>query len=281
MPDVARAAVDAPVDRAVDDDARADAGGDLDQRERRAVGVVGALLAVRHQVRVVVDVHRHRGGGARVLGEGAAESAPYVVAVPAGHDRRLHHAAGLAVDRARHGEPDAAHRVRVPAARAQQLAEPGAELVQDLVRALVDPQRPAALGDDLAGEREQGGAGVPGLQVGGEDDGVRVVELKADRGAAAERGRHRVAGALAQPARAEEAVEALADGGPGQAGDLLQGAAGRGAAAADQVEQVARAGPVGPASAPVLHAHSPCLPPRPPYRPLCSSTRRYILGFAC
>ena len=43
-------------------------------------------------------------------------------------------------------------------------------------------------GLDLAGEGEDGGAGVAGVEVGGEDDRVLVVELQGDGGAAAERG---------------------------------------------------------------------------------------------
>lgn len=182
------AAVDTPVDGAADDHARADTGGDLDQGERRAVRVPGALFAVRHQVGVVVDEDGDTGAAAaRLLREGAPQAPPDVVTVPARHDRRLHDPPGLAVDRARHRQPDPAHRAHGPPGLLQQFGEPAAQFAEDRVRAVLDTQRAVVLGLDLAGQRDHGGPAVPGVEIGGEDDGVRVVELQGDGGAAAQR----------------------------------------------------------------------------------------------
>lgn len=106
--------------------------------------------------------------------------APYVVAVPARHDRRLHHAAGLAVDRSGHREADAADGVGASAGLVHQLGEPASELAEDRLGAVVDHQGSPVLGEDLPGQREDGGPAVPGVEIGGEDDGVLVVELQGD-----------------------------------------------------------------------------------------------------
>ncbi len=147
--------------------------------------MAGALFAVRHEVRVVVDQDRHR-GGAGVLGERSRQAASYVVAVPAGHDRRLDDPAGVGVDRAGDRESDAADLVRPVARLLQELGEPAAEFAEYGVGSVLDDQHAGVLGEDLAGQREDGGPRVPGVQVGGEDDGVGVVELERDGGAAAQ-----------------------------------------------------------------------------------------------
>lgn len=147
-----------------------------------------------------------------MFGEGAGEAASYVVAVPAGHDRRLDDAAGLAVDGPGDREADAADLGRPVSGLLQEFGEPAAEFAEYGVRAVLDDERAAVLGEDLAGEREDARARVAGVQVRREDYGVSVVELQGDRGPAAQRGVHGTARALAQPARAEEPVQALADG---------------------------------------------------------------------
>lgn len=94
----------------------------------------------------------------------------------------------------------------------QQLGEPAAEFAQYGVRTVLDDERAAVLGEYLAGEREDARTRVAGVQVRREDYSMGVVEFESDRGSAAQRGVHRTARALAQPARAEEPVQALADG---------------------------------------------------------------------
>ena len=75
VPEVAGGALGAALQDAAGHDAGADAGGDLDQDEVVDVAQVGAALAERHDVDVVVDEDRH--------GVDRAEVAGHVVAVPA------------------------------------------------------------------------------------------------------------------------------------------------------------------------------------------------------
>ena len=99
VPDVAGAAVRAPVDLAVEVDAAADAGADL--HEEQVVGRVGdpaVPLADGHDVDVVV--HHDR---AAVL---AGEQLAHRVAVPARHDRRRDRHAVAEADRAGHADAE-------------------------------------------------------------------------------------------------------------------------------------------------------------------------------
>ena len=99
MPEVARRALRAALQRAVHDQAGTDAGTDLDEQHVRHVGPGTAMLAERHQVGVLVDDDR-----ARVVG---SEEVGHAVAVPTGHDRRTDDAAFGEFDRPRHTDADA------------------------------------------------------------------------------------------------------------------------------------------------------------------------------
>lgn len=94
----------------------------------------------------------------------------------------------------------------------EEFREPAADLAEYGVGAVVDGQHTRVFREELTREGEYGGAGVTGVEVGGEDDGVGVVELQSDRGASAERRVDRARGSLAQPARAEQPVQTVADG---------------------------------------------------------------------
>lgn len=239
--DVARPAVDAPVDLAPDDDTGADPRGRLDQDEGAAVRVTGPLLRQGHQIGVVVDEHGQGSGGrhrADVLGPGLAESFPYGEAVPAGHDRRLHDPRRLPVHRARHRETDAADPLGPRPGLGEQRAEPAGQLVQGAVGAVGDDEGAGVFGEDGAGEVERGDAGVPGLQVGDEHHGVRGVELQPGGRASAGGG----AADVAQPARSEELVEPVSHRGAGEPRRLLELAARGGLAAANELQQMPRAG---------------------------------------
>ena len=97
--EVAGRALRAAVELAAADDARADAGGDLDEDEVVDVRVDRGVLAERHDVDVVVDEDRAAERG-RDVGRD-------VVAVPAGHDRRRGRAPGGVLDRTGQAEADA------------------------------------------------------------------------------------------------------------------------------------------------------------------------------
>ncbi|MGX1255041.1 hypothetical protein RKD48_007552 [Streptomyces ambofaciens] len=122
--------------------------------------------------------------------------------------------------------------------RRDQVREPVGQPLQDAVGTGTDVHRTGVLGQDVAGQVEHRGAGVPGLQVEGDDRGVAGVEGDPVRGASAGGG----ARAVAQPPGTVEQVEALSDGGAGQTGRLLEVGPRVGAAAADQVQQFAGAG---------------------------------------
>src|SRR6478735_6975855 len=95
--DVARAALRAALDEAVEDRPEADARARLDDHDRLA----GPGLAERDHVDVVVDQH----GGAEALGERVRDGE----VVPAGHQERAQLAAGVEVHGARERDADRAH----------------------------------------------------------------------------------------------------------------------------------------------------------------------------
>ena len=91
--DIARRALRATVNHAVDDDPAADTGADFHEQQvadRRAP--TGPVLPHRHDVHVVVDQHRH-------TRELVGEKGRHGDAVPAGHDRRADHPTGGELDR--------------------------------------------------------------------------------------------------------------------------------------------------------------------------------------
>ena len=98
--DVAGAALRTPMDATLRDDARPDAGADLDDHHVVVVdGHACPPLAQRQRVDVVV--HPDRGGVPR------REPLPDGVAVPAGHDGRRGGSAGPELDRTRHRDAHA------------------------------------------------------------------------------------------------------------------------------------------------------------------------------
>lgn len=162
------------------------------------------------------------------------------------------------VDRSGHGETNPTHGVGGAPRLDEQGGEPAAEGVEDRAGSGGDVEGTGVLGEEFPAEGEDGGAGVPGLQVGGEDEAVAVVELQPYGGASAERGAAGVGRALAQPSGAEEPVEAVADGGAGESGGLLEGAARGGAAAPDEGKQIPRTGPGTGLSGRTRHVLPPC-----------------------
>ena len=144
--EVAGRALGAPVQLAAADDARADAGGHLDEDEVLDVGVDGRVLAERHDVDVVV----HQDGPPRA----AADVGRDVVAVPARHDRRQRPAARWS---ARPGRAGRCPRRRGPgAAPARRLQQRPAGAHQRVEDVLADRGRCRAacgpLGDDASAE---------------------------------------------------------------------------------------------------------------------------------
>ena len=133
VPDVAGRPVGAAVHLAVEVDAAADAGADLDEQQVvDRVGHAAVPLADAHDVDVVVDHDR-----AAVL---AGQQLAHRVAVPAGHDRRRHRYAVTEAHRPGHAD---AHRGE-PLVRAVgvELREDLVDLVQDLLRPGADVGRP-------------------------------------------------------------------------------------------------------------------------------------------
>ena len=105
--DVAGDALRAALQQAARDDAGADAGRDLHEHEVLDVRPGERAFAERHDVHVVVDEHRHL--------EVLLHPAGHVEAVPAGHDRRVHRAPGVVLDRAGHADADRRELVAVAA----------------------------------------------------------------------------------------------------------------------------------------------------------------------
>src|SRR5699024_9424633 len=75
---------------AVNDQAGADAGGDLDEDEVLDVRPMRMMLAQRHDIHIVVNEDRSR--------ESALEIAWHVETVPSGHDRRADRATDVVLD---------------------------------------------------------------------------------------------------------------------------------------------------------------------------------------
>src|SRR6201999_3598344 len=120
--DVTGRALRAAVVAVARDDPTADAGADLDVEQVLAVAPVRVVLAEGHDVDVVVDQH----GDVVVLREPAGDRE----AVPARHHRRSHRFAARERDGRGDADADAAHVL----ARA-------ADLVEQLVEALIDPEQ--------------------------------------------------------------------------------------------------------------------------------------------
>src|SRR6478735_8074858 len=129
---------------AVGDDARADAGGDLDEEHVGDVGPGAAVLAQGHDVHVVVDEDRR----VEVLREDAGD----VDVVPARHDRGVDRAAGGVLDGTR--EPDAhAHEVVGAAAGGRDELRAGlGDPRQDDVGPVGDGERRVGLRQDVRRE---------------------------------------------------------------------------------------------------------------------------------
>ena len=206
MPDVARRAVHAPVDAAVGDDARPDAGGDLDEHHVLEAVPEHPVLAQRHDVHVVVDQDGHAVALAQHVGDR--------VAVPARHDRRADRPAGLEVDRAGQPDPERQH-VPAPAAGGrEQAVERRAQPVEHGVRPVADGDRLLDLGQRRAGEVAHRQAAVGRAEVGGEHDAGILVHR--ERGGRPPARRAARAVALHDQARREQHTDALEDGRPRQ-----------------------------------------------------------------
>ena len=188
--DVAGRAVGPAVHVPAGDDARPDAGADLDEQQERLVAPVHPVLADGHDVHVVVDQRRH----AEVLRQPLAHR----VVVPARHDRRVHGPAGDVLDRARQADADAAERAEVAAGLAQQLLDRRLEPGQQRVGSLGDRDLPGPLDEDVAPEVGDRDAGVGGPDVGPRDDAGLAVE--GERGGRSAAGR-RAVGARAPASR--------------------------------------------------------------------------------
>ncbi|MCY1232905.1 hypothetical protein D9M72_454210 [compost metagenome] len=91
--------VGAALEFAAADDACADAGGHLDEKEVVVFGPVRRAFAERHDVDVVVHQHGDR--------QRAPDVTHHVEPVPAGHDGRLNRHAGGMLHRAGQPDPDA------------------------------------------------------------------------------------------------------------------------------------------------------------------------------
>jgi hypothetical protein len=98
--DISGRALGAAVDPAVHDDAGADAGAYLHEDEIVRVRRDSAVpLSQGHDVHVIVQKDR--------AGEAFRQKGGHRVAVPAGHDRRIHRNSAREIDRPRYAEADA------------------------------------------------------------------------------------------------------------------------------------------------------------------------------
>ena len=149
---------------ATGDQAGADAGGDLDEHEVLHVGQMSMLLAQRHDVDVVVDEDGH--------GKGLLDVPGHVVAVPAGHDRRIDRASGGVLHRTGQAETDGGELGDGALLLPHELADRVLSPPENLLGTGRDIEVGASLGQHDAGEVGQGDAGVtrsdvdPGHDVG-------------------------------------------------------------------------------------------------------------------
>ena len=169
----------AAVQAAVEDQAGADPGGDL-QVDQVAGVAAGAErgLGQRAEVRVVVDHHRDVEPAAHLGGGGHPD--------PAGQDRGRADRAVALVDRAGQAHAGADHGLAGDARVGQRLDHELGGHLEAFLRVVVGIQRAGALGEDRAGE------------VGDRDAQVAVAEVDADgrAGARVEREQDRRAAAL-------------------------------------------------------------------------------------
>jgi hypothetical protein len=199
---------------AVDDEARADAGGD-----HHVDGVAGVArgaqrdLGERAQVGVVVEVDRE-------VAEAAAHLGGHREALPAGQDRGRADGAAVVVDRARERHADADHVGVAEAGLGEQLVDELGGGVERVLGVVVDVLGPHRLGEHGAREVGDGGVDAVVAEVDADHRARRAVEREQRRRAArghAGRG-VRVRVLDDQPVRLEVGDQA-GDRGTGQAGD--------------------------------------------------------------
>ncbi len=267
MPDVARAALAAPVQCAARDQARPDPGADLDVEEvAGAPGGPRPQFAQGHHIDLVVHPHR------RVVPGG--EPVAHRVAVPPRHDRRRAGPAGRELDRPGQPDPDAPDgglRHLLGAHPVEQVVEERLHAVEHRVRPLGDVGGLGVLGQHRARQVGDPDAEARGAELGGEDDPGPGTEPQLTRSAATAR---RTEFALLDQPPVGELADPLGDHGASEAGEPADLGTGSGRPRAHQVQHRGQAvevfghghRPRGRSGLRHLHPHHlpPCAGPRIP-----------------
>jgi hypothetical protein len=229
VPDVPGTAVHPAVQPALDHDPGPDTRPDGHQQQGRDGAPVGALLAERHEVRIVL--HEHRYAQAR------GEPLPHRVVVPPGHHRRVHGSADRHVHRPGNTDPERHGVGRVDARLGDQGIELGLDLAQYRLGTVCDGDSVLAAVQHAPTEIQHGQLRPVAVQPDRQDVAEALVEGEGTGGPAAPLG---LAGRLAQQAGRQEHVHPLRHGGAREPGRPDQLTPGGGSPAAHELQQQAR-----------------------------------------